>query len=67
MDRRMRGFYFSHVSPSCNVYMEMGAEEQMRFLLCFPAPIGKRRAIVTNLLQRILRRFDEASIRLATA
>ncbi|MDD5025852.1 MAG: mechanosensitive ion channel [Candidatus Peribacteraceae bacterium] len=66
MDRRMRGFYYSHVSPSWRIYMELTDGSVPLFTLCFPAPIGKRRNIVTKIVQRILRRFEEEEISLAT-
>ncbi|MFA6523666.1 MAG: hypothetical protein WCS85_04845 [Candidatus Peribacteraceae bacterium] len=65
MDRRMRGFYFSQVSPACRVYMELNEKAHLTFLLCFPAPIGQRRAVVTRILQQVLAKFEENSIKLA--
>ncbi|MDD4319689.1 MAG: mechanosensitive ion channel [Candidatus Peribacteraceae bacterium] len=65
MDKRMRGFYFSQVSPSARIYMELDADRSLQFLLCFPAPIGQRRAVTTRLLQRVLECLEKESIRLA--
>ncbi len=65
MDRRMRGSYFSQVSPSIRVYMEMTEKRELKFNLCFPAPIGQRRQITTKILQGILERFEKEGILLA--
>ncbi len=65
MDRRMRGFYFSQVSPSIRVYMEMTDKRELKLTLCFPAPIGQRRQVTTKILQRVLERFEEEGIGLA--
>ncbi|HVW66263.1 MAG TPA: mechanosensitive ion channel family protein [Candidatus Peribacteraceae bacterium] len=64
MQRRMRGFYHSQVSPSQRVYMDLQNDGKLLFLLCFPAPIGQRRVVMTRILQHIIRRFDTEKIRL---
>jgi small-conductance mechanosensitive channel len=61
-DVRMRGFYYSHLSPSWRVYMELTEKREVQFVLCFPAPIGQRRAIATLIMKEILRRFAEERI-----
>lgn len=66
MDRRMRGYYYSQISPAPRVYMEVTSEGEIEFRLCFPAPIGRRRAVVTQITQEILRRFTEEEIEIAT-
>ncbi|MDO8469378.1 MAG: mechanosensitive ion channel [Candidatus Peribacter sp.] len=66
MDRRMRGYYFSQISPAPRVYMEVTSVGEIEFRLCFPAPIGRRRAVVTQITQEILKRFTESDIGLAT-
>jgi len=67
MDQRMRGFYFSQVSPSWRVYMELVNDGEMLFTLCFPAPIGKRRSVATKVTQQVLKRFEEEGIALENA
>ena len=64
IDRRMRGYYVSQISPAARVYMEVTAEGGVEFRLCFPAPIGRRRAVITQITQEILRQFGEAHIEL---
>jgi len=65
-DQRMRGFYYTHAAPSWRVYMEVTRDHEVEFLLCFPAPIGQRRAISSAITQEILRRFAEAKIQLSS-
>lgn len=65
MDKRMRGYYASQVSPSTRVYLEFTEKHQLCLLLCFPAPIGHRRAITTSIIRLVLERFEAESIRLA--
>lgn len=62
MDKRMRGFYFSQVSPSYRVYMDWSPKGRLVCLCCFPAPIGQRRLIVTQVLEKIFSRFKEENI-----
>ncbi|MDD4287678.1 MAG: mechanosensitive ion channel [Candidatus Peribacteraceae bacterium] len=66
MDRRMRGYYFTQISPAPRVYMEVTSEGEIEFRLCFPAPIGRRRAVVTQITQEMLRRFAEEGIELVS-
>lgn len=63
-DQRMRGFYYTHISPSWRIYLELTKEREVQFTLCFPAPIGQRRAVSSVITQEILRRFKEAGIEL---
>jgi len=65
-DRRMRGYYFTQISPAPRVYMEVTTEGKIEFRLCFPAPIGRRRAVITQITQEILKRFTGEGIELAT-
>lgn len=65
MDRRMRGFYFSQVSPSLRVYVELTEKRETVCLLSFPVPIGQRRAIVAGIVRQVLQRFEEEGIALA--
>lgn len=65
MDRRMRGFYFSQVAPAVRVFMEMTDKRELKLVLCFPAPIGQRRQIVTKILQDVLGNFAREGIGLA--
>jgi len=67
MDRRMRGYYFSQISPAPRVYMEVTQEGEVEFRLCFPAPIGRRRAVVTQITQEMIKRLAEEGIELSTA
>ena len=67
MDRRMRGFYFSQVSPSHRVYLEWSSKGHLVCLLCFPAPIGLRRSVTTRVLEVALQRFLEEGIKIAEA
>lgn len=67
MDRRMRGYYFSQISPAPRVYMEITQEGDIEFRLCFPSPIGRRRAVVTQITQEMIKRLSEEGIELSTA
>lgn len=65
MDRRMRGYYFTQISPAPRVYVEITVNGTVEFRLCFPAPIGRRRVVMTEITQAILQQFAEAGIGLA--
>ncbi|MFA6038646.1 MAG: mechanosensitive ion channel domain-containing protein [Candidatus Peribacteraceae bacterium] len=65
MDRRMRGFYFSQVSPAQRVHMEMTDKRELKLLLCFPAPIGQRRTVTTRILREALERLEKEGVQLA--
>ncbi len=65
MERRMRGFYYSQVSPSHRVYMELSAEGKLTCLLNFPVPIGLRRSLTTRIIELVLKRFKEEGIEIA--
>jgi small-conductance mechanosensitive channel len=61
-DQRMRGFYAAHTALSWRVYLELTPEGEAQFTVCFPAPIGQRRAVTAVITREILRRFKEAGI-----
>ncbi len=61
-DHRMRGFYFSHVSPSWRIYLSLTPDREVEFAVCFPAPIGQRRAVATQITKEIMKQFAEAGI-----
>ncbi|MEK7218905.1 MAG: mechanosensitive ion channel domain-containing protein [Patescibacteria group bacterium] len=65
MDRRMRGFYFSQVSPAQRVHMEMTDKRELKLLLCFPAPIGQRRVVTTRILRKALECCEQEGIQIA--
>ncbi|MFH0769842.1 MAG: hypothetical protein V1926_00515 [Candidatus Peregrinibacteria bacterium] len=65
MDRRTRGFLTSPESPSFRVHMEF-SDLGVLFTLCFPAPIGQRRAVSTLIAQKVLARLNEEKIEIAT-
>lgn len=64
-DQRMRGFFASHAPLSWRVYMELTEKREVRLSICFPAPIGQRRAVTTVISKEILRKFAEAGISLS--
>jgi len=64
-DQRMRGYYYTHAAPSWRVHTELVDGREVQFLLCFPAPIGQRRAISSIIIKELLLRFSQAGIRLA--
>ncbi|MEI8230660.1 MAG: mechanosensitive ion channel family protein [Candidatus Peregrinibacteria bacterium] len=63
-DQRMRGYAVSREHPSSRVYMELTKDGDIELLMCFPAPIGQRRAITTLIIREILRKFLEEGIEL---
>ncbi len=67
MDRRMRGYYFTQISPAPRVYVEVTPEGMIELRLCFPAPIGRRRVVMTQITQELLKRFAERHIELMTS
>lgn len=67
MDRRMRGYYFTQISPAPRAYVEVTPAGEIEFRLCFPAPIGRRRVVMTQITQEILKRFAEQHIELRSA
>ncbi len=66
MDRRMRGYYFTQISPAPRVYAEVTTGGVIELRLCFPAPIGRRRVVMTQITEEILKRFTESHIELMT-
>ncbi|MFH0851301.1 MAG: hypothetical protein V1876_00960 [Candidatus Peregrinibacteria bacterium] len=67
IDRRMRGYYFTQISPAPRAYVEVTPTGEIEFRLCFPAPIGRRRVVMTQITQEILRRFAENQIELRSS
>jgi small-conductance mechanosensitive channel len=64
MDRRMRGYYFTQISPAPRAYVEVTPAGEIEFRLCFPAPIGRRRVVMTQITQEMLKRFADHHIEL---
>jgi len=60
--QRMRGFAVHREPPTSRLYMNMTDKRDVEFHVCFPAPIGQRRTIATQVMQEILRRFRKEDI-----
>lgn len=60
--QRMRGFAVHREPPTSRLYMDLTERREVEFHVCFPAPIGQRRAITTQVTQEILRRFQKEGI-----
>jgi len=61
-NQRMRGFAVHREPPTSRLYMEITPEREVEFHVCFPAPIGQRRAVTTQVVQEILHRFRQEGI-----
>lgn len=64
MDRRMRGYYFTQISPAPRVYVELTTEGEIELRLCFPAPIGRRRVVMTQITEEVLKQLTAHHIEL---
>lgn len=60
--QRMRGFAVHREPPTSRLYMDLTPKREVEFLVCFPAPIGQRRAVATQVMQRILKLFQQEGI-----
>ncbi|MDD5074861.1 MAG: mechanosensitive ion channel [Candidatus Peribacteraceae bacterium] len=60
--QRMRGFAVHREPPTSRLYMGLTEKRDVQFHVCFPAPIGQRRAVTTQVIQEIFRRFQKEGI-----